>query len=172
MIRPNQDDFPDLSDAGGFGARSAIEVSSEDDPVLEARGNMGGSEDMEEVVPCRTEGLECGGGCAVPSSAGFSAGPLSGKISGAMGRLIGNSVSNPAPWSDLRRFSLSRDSRSMRKLASILSWSDLGRRSKYRSLGIIFLQKSACTICMVLLAKCSNTQTVPLRALHMNRFGL
>ena len=110
MIRPNQDDFPDLSDAGGFGAGSAIEVSSEDDPVLEARGNMGGSEDMEEVVPRRTEGLECGGGCAVPSSAGFSAGPLSGKISGAMGRLIGNSVSNPAPWSDLRRFSLSRDS--------------------------------------------------------------
>ena len=130
MIRPNQDDLPDLSDVGGFGAGPAVEVSPEVDPVSEVIGIIGGSEDIEEAVPRRTEGLERGGGGSVPFSAGSSMGLWSGRISGAIGRVMGNSVLNPAPWSDLRSFSLSRDSKSIRKLAPILSWSGLGRRSK------------------------------------------
>ena len=51
MIRPNQDDRPDLSDVGGFWVGPAMEVSSEVDPMLEVTGIIGGKEGIEEAVP-------------------------------------------------------------------------------------------------------------------------
>ena len=56
MIRPNQDDRPDLSDIGGFGAGPAIEASPEVDLVSEVIGIIGGREEIEEAVPRCVDG--------------------------------------------------------------------------------------------------------------------